>query len=279
MIDEIDAGQALWAAAVFGLALMLAVVVRRVLIRVLDRGDSDRHTGKMIGRLVGVVIVLGGLVYALELAGIQVGPMLGALGIGGIALAFAAQDVLSNFIAGVLLQVRRPFQVGDEIRSGDYEGRVVDVNLRTVRMRTYDGLTVYLPNAEVLQSPIANFTKTPSNRTSLTVGVAYDSDLKQVRELLLDACAGAEGVLTDPEPEAWVEEFGDSSINIAVRYWHASDIASRWRARNAVAIALKAAFDEAGVVIPFPQRTLWFGPGSTTLNVQPGRLAQGDLPG
>lgn len=271
MIDELDTGQALWAAGVFGLTLVLAVVVRRVLVRVLDSGDSDRHTGKMIGRLAGVVIIIAGLVYALELAGIQVGPMLGALGIGGIALAFAAQDMLSNFIAGVLLQVRRPFRIGDEIRSGDYEGRVVDVNLRTVRMKTYDGLTVYLPNAEVLQTPIVNFTKTPSNRTSITVGVAYDSDLEQARELLLQACADAEGVVETPEPEAWVEEFGDSSINIAVRYWHASDIASRWRTRNAVAVAVKAALDQAGIAIPFPQRTLWFGPGSTTLTVESDR--------
>ena len=100
---------------------MLAVVVRRVTITVLDRGDSDRHTGRVVGRLASVVVVVAGTVYALELAGLQVGPMLGALGIGGIALAFAAQDILSNFVAGILLQVRRPFRVGDEIASGFVE--------------------------------------------------------------------------------------------------------------------------------------------------------------
>ncbi|QZY29067.1 mechanosensitive ion channel family protein [Nocardioides coralli] len=253
--------------AVFLATLMLAVVVRRVTIRVLDRGDSDRHTGRLLGRLAAVVIVVAGSVYALELAGVSVGPMLGALGIGGIALAFAAQDVLSNFVAGILLQARRPFRIGDEIGSGDHEGRVEDVNLRTVRIRTYDGVTVYLPNAEVLQSPIVNFTKTPLNRTSLTVGVAYDTDLEQARSLLLSACAEADGVESDPPPEAWVEEFGDSSINVAVRYWHASDMATRWRVRNAVALAVKRKLDDAEITIPFPQRTLWFGPGSTSLRV------------
>lgn len=97
--------------------------------------------------------------------------------------------------------------------------------------------------------------------------MAYDSDLEQVRSIILEACADAEEVVAEPPPEAWVEEFGDSSINVAVRYWHASDIATRWRARNAVALAVKRAFDDAGVTIPFPQRTLWFGPGSTTLRV------------
>jgi small conductance mechanosensitive channel len=267
MIDEIDAQRILTGVAVLIAALVLAGLTRRLLVRALDRGDSDRHTGRLVGRLVGFVIVVGGLVYALELGGVRVGPMLGALGIGGIALAFAAQDILSNFIAGVLLQVRRPFRVGDEVRSGDHEGWVEDVNLRTVRMRTYDGLTVYLPNAEVLQAPIVNFTKTPTNRTSISVGVAYDADLEAAREVLLGACASIDEVLATPPPEAWVEEFADSSITIAVRYWHDSDVASRWRTRSAVAIAIKRGLDEAGITIPFPQRTVWFGPGSTTPSV------------
>lgn len=267
MIDEIDTQRVLIGIVVFVAALALAALVRRLLVASLDHGDSDRHTGRLVGRLVGFVIVVGGLVYALELAGVRVGPMLGALGIGGIALAFAAQDILSNFIAGVLLQVRRPFRVGDEVRSGEHEGWVEDVNLRTVRMKTYDGLTVYLPNAEVLQAPIVNFTKTPTNRTSITVGVAYDADLEGARQVLLDACASAKEVLAAPAPEAWVEEFADSSITIVVRYWHDSDVASRWRARNAVAIAIKHGLDDAGISIPFPQRTVWFGPGSTTLQL------------
>ncbi len=271
MIEDLDTQSALLGAVVLGLTLMLALVARRVTVTVLDRGDSDRHAGRAVARLVSLVIVVAGTVYALELAGLQVGPMLGALGIGGIALAFAAQDILSNFVAGILLQVRRPFRVGDEIGSGDFEGRVEDVNLRSVRLRTYDGVTVYLPNAEVLQSAIQNFTKTPLNRTAIAVGVAYDSDLEQVRSIILSACDAVSAVVADPAPEAWVESFGDSSITIAVRYWHASDIASRWRARNDVALAVKNAFDEAGVTIPFPQRTLWFGPGSTTLRVEDGR--------
>ncbi len=200
----------------------------------------------------------------------QVGPLLGALGVGGIALAFAAQDILENFVAGVLLQVRRPFRVGDQIGSGDFEGIVDDVNLRTVELTTYDGLTVYLPNAEVLQAPIVNYTRTPSNRTSITVGVAYDADLDAVRTILLDACDETDGVLASPPAEVWVEEFGDSSINLAVRYWHDADIATRWRVRSAVAVSVKKSLDDAGVSIPFPQRTLWFGPGSTTLRVDPG---------
>ncbi len=268
MGEEIRAAEIWLAVAMFVVTLVAAVVVRRLAVRLLDRGDADRRVGRLTGRFLSVVVVVSGLVYVLGILNIQIGPLLGALGVGGIALAFAAQDILQNFVAGVLLQVRRPFRVRDQISSGDFEGTVMDVNLRTVEMVTYDGLTVYLPNAEVLKAPIVNFTRTPLNRTSIDVGLAYDTDLDQARTVLLAACQDAEGVAAVPGVEVWIESFGESSINCAVRYWHASDIASRWRTRNAVATAVKRGLDEAGMVIAFPQRTLWFGPGNTTLGLQ-----------
>ncbi len=272
--EDIGAAELWLAVVVFAATLIIAAVIRLVAVHLLDRGDADRRVGRLTGRFLSVVVVVVGLVYALGILNIQIGPLLGALGVGGIALAFAAQDILQNFVAGLLLQLRRPFRIRDQISSGDFEGNVVDVNLRTVEMVTYDGLTVYLPNAEVLKAPIVNFTRTPLNRTSIDVGLAYDTDLPKAREVLLSACQKAEGVAEAPGVEVWVQSFGDSSINCAVRYWHASDIASRWRVRNAVAIAVKQGLDEAGMVIAFPQRTLWFGPGNTTLGLH--QLSAGD---
>lgn len=269
MGDDVTLTQVLSAAGVFGASIAVAALLRMLLVRALDRGDSDRHAGRLVGRFVSVAVVAVATVYALGLVGVRVGPLLGALGVGGIALAFAAQDILQNFVAGLLLQVRRPFRVGDQIGSGEFDGTVDDVNLRTVELTTYDGLTVYLPNAEVLKAPIVNYTRTPSSRTSLTVGVSYDTDLRYARRTLQDACTSADGVQDDPPPEVWVEEFADSSVNLAVRYWHPADIASVWRVRNAVALSVKEALDAAGIAIPFPQRTLWFGPGSTTLHLRP----------
>jgi hypothetical protein len=142
--------------------------------------------------------------------------------------------------------------------------------LRTVEIRSYDGNTVLVPNKDVLQNPIVNYTRTPYRRTELVVGVAYDTDLERARQVLLGACGTVKEVREQPPPEAWVFEFGDSSINIALRYWHPADIASVWRVRSAVAIAVKRALDEAGMTIPFPQRTLWFGPGNTVLRTESG---------
>ncbi len=269
LAEGIGAGDVVRAVLVFLASILVAVVLRRLLVRVVDR-EADRHLGRIVGRFLSVVVVAVGAVFALDVVGVAIGPLLGALGVGGIALAFAAQDMLANLVSGVLLQVRHPFRIGDQIRSGDYEGVVDDINLRTVELTTYDGLTAYLPNAEVLRNPIINFTRTPFSRTELDVGVAYATDLEHAREVLLDACRRADGVQDAPPPEAWVHEFGESSINIAVRYWHAADIASTWRVRSAVAIAVKQSLDAAGMTIPFPQRTLWFGPGSTTLHVDDG---------
>ena len=257
LTDEVTPVEVAQFAAVLIGAILLAVLMQRLLVRAIDRGDADRHTGLLVGRFLGVLIVSLGAVYALDVLGVQIGPLLGALGVGGIAVAFAAQDILQNLIAGVLLQVRRPFRVGEQIATVDYEGVVRDVNLRTVVLDTYDGLRVYVPNAEVLKNPIVNYTRTPFSRTDLEVGVAYDSDLARAREVLLAACRACPEVRVDPGPEVWVHAFGDSSIDLVVRYWHPADIASRWRVRNEVAIAAKAALDAAGLVIPFPQRVVW----------------------
>lgn len=264
--DPIAAGEVIQATAIFAASIMLAVVLRRVLVHTIDR-EANRHLGRVLGRFLSVVVVGVGLLYALDTVGVRIGPLMGAIGIGGIALAFAAQDMLQNFIAGVLLQIRHPFRIGDQVGSCDFEGVIDDINLRTVELTTYDGLNVFLPNAQVLKNPIVNYTRTPSSRTELIVGVAYSTDLEACQQVLLKACRATPEVPEQPPPEAWVLEFGDSSINFAVRYWHAADIATRWRVRSAVAISIKKAFDEEGITIPFPQRTVWFGPGNTTLHV------------
>lgn len=267
---EVTLNEAIRAAAIFVAAVVLSVVLRRVLVRALDRQDAERHVGRLTGRFLALLIIAVGVVYALGALGVRIGPLVGALGIGGVALAFAAQETLQNLIAGIMLQVRKPLRIGDQVKTGDYEGVVEDINLRTVELTTYDGLTVYVPNAAVLRAPIVNYTRTPLNRTCLAVGLAYGTDLQRAREVLLGACRSAEGVVEQRPTEVWVEEFGESSINFAVRYWHAADIASRWRVRSAVALSIDAALAEAGMTIPFPQRTLWFGPGNTSLTVTEG---------
>ena len=251
-----------WVAAAIAVGTgVLAVVVRRGLTRLIDHGEPDRVLGRQLGRMASIVVVVVGVVWALGVAGVDVGPLIGALGISGIAIAFAAQDVIQNFIAGIIIQVRRPFRVGDQVTTMDFDGTVRDVDLRAVRLLTFDGLEVVLPAREVLGGAIVNHTRTPLRRTTLVVGVRYDTDLEHARSVVLEALAEVDGVEADPEPVAWVREFGDSAILLDVMFWHRSDIASRYRVRSAAAVAVKAALDRAGVEIPFPQRVVHWGQG------------------
>lgn len=258
-----------WVAAAIAVGTgVLAVVVRRGLTRLIDHGEPDRVLGRQLGRMASIVVVVVGIVWALGVAGVDVGPLIGALGISGIAIAFAAQDVIQNFIAGIIIQVRRPFRVGDQVTTMDFDGTVRDVDLRAVRLLTFDGLEVVLPAREVLGGAIVNHTRTPLRRTTLVVGVRYDTDLERARSVVLEALAGVDGVEADPEPVAWVREFGDSAILLDVMFWHLSDIASLYRVRSAAAVAVKVALDRAGVEIPFPQRVVHWaqdepaGPGA-----------------
>ena len=251
-----DLGPAWSGALVFVVTVLLSLVIHRLLTRGIDGADGQRHTGRQVGRFASVAVFVLGSLWALRVSGLEVGPLLGAMGVGGIAVAFAAQDLLQNFLAGLLIQARRPFKVGDQITSLDYEGTVLDIDLRATRLRTYDGLDVVLPNAEVLRHPIVNHTRTPLRRTTLVVGVAYDTDLALAQRVLIESLTGLDELQATPTPKAWAQEFGESAITFAVMFWHASDMASTWAARSAAAMAVKRGLDRAGVQIPFPQRVV-----------------------
>jgi len=247
----------------FGRALIILVVavatarlIRYVVKRIVNRTNLDGLLGDLVGRIAGYVVVSFGLVYSLGSLGIAVAPILGALGIVGIALAFALQDVLANFVAGILLQLRRPFSAGDEILSTDHEGTVLQVDARTVTIRTPDGETVRIPSAEVLKHPIVNHTQLGRRRTTVEVGVAYGTNLDRAAEVALKAASTTAGVLGWPAPEVVVHNFGDSSVDLAVRYWHAPSIAAQWSTRDLVARAIDRGFREGGIEIPFPQRVV-----------------------
>jgi small-conductance mechanosensitive channel len=153
--------------------------------------------------------------------------------------------------------IRRPLRVGDQVATNQYEGTVHDITLRTVLLVTFDGESVHIPNSMVWQNPFVNYTERGLRRTTLMVGVAYDSDLDRCQQLLVEAAASVEGVASRPGPEALVTEFADSAVSFAVRFWHAPDIATLWRVRDEVARTVKRRLDQAGIVIPFPQRVVW----------------------
>ena len=207
------------------------------------RTDTEGQIARFVGRIVQNVLVIVGLVYALNVLGVQIGPLIGALGISGIAIAFALTAILENVFASVVLKTRRPIRVGDQMSTQDHSGTVEDINFRTVVLRNFDGETVILPSSMVTNDVVVNHTEHGIRRTVLPVGVAYRTDLAARQEVILGAVREVDGVLAAPAPQAWVTTFGASSIDFDVRYWHEPQIATVFRVRSAVATAVKAAFD------------------------------------
>lgn len=245
----------LWAGGLILGSILGAIVASRVVSSVAGRKLSPL-VSKLLARLAASVTFAFGVLYAMQQVGVSLGPLLGLLGIFGLAFAFAFQEVLENFIAGFFLSARRPFALGDEITTGSFEGRVEDITLREMTLRTYDGELVYVPNAEVWRNPIVNHTARDTVRTTVEVGVAYDTDLSQASDVLLAAVESVDGVNDEPAPQAYVHAFGASSIDFALRFWHRSGIAEEWRIRDGVVKAVHVALADAGIEIPFPQRVV-----------------------
>jgi small-conductance mechanosensitive channel len=232
---------------------VVAYLAKKVVTAMLRRHGGEGFASDLVGRLVALVIGLVGLVYSMSVLGVRVGPLLGALGIVGVAVAFAFKDILENFIAGVLLQIRRPFDRGDQIITGDYEGTVYGVNMRSVIIDDPDGQRIIIPSSRLITEPIVNLTAHPLRRTALEVGVSYGANLDEAVQLVRTATQQAPGVSDQPAADVVVSGFGDSSVGLVVTFWHGATIADQWQVRDRVARAVKRALDGAGIDIPFPQ--------------------------
>jgi small-conductance mechanosensitive channel len=244
------------AVAIMGVGVLAAFVVGKVLKLAVARRGADTFLADLLQRTGVAVVLVVALVYALSALGVRIGPLLGALGIVGVAFAFALKDTLENLVAGIIIQLRRPFRKGDEVVVGDEEGRVVEINGRSVVIATPDGRNAILPASRLLQDPVINLTPDDHRRSDTEIGIAYGSDLEVVASVLESACTAVEGVESHPAPRVLFTEFGESSIDLVLRYWHAPRIADTWVIRDAVLRSSWAALSDAGIGIPFPQRVL-----------------------
>jgi small conductance mechanosensitive channel len=248
---------------VIGLALVILVlglVATRYVVhgvqRGMRRGRIDESVQQLVVMVLRVGLVIGVVLFSLSVAGVSVGAALAGLGLAGLALAFALQSILENFVAGLLILIRKPFRRGDQIVTGDFEGTVQDIDLRVTRLVDYDGELLLVPNATVFTEPLVNLTRRGSRRTRVTIGIDYRDDHDAAGPLLVETVAGVDGVLAHPPPEALVTELGESSVDLEVRYWTSPDIRSVRHTQDRVLRACKSAIEDAGMTIPWPIRTL-----------------------
>ncbi|AFZ68442.1 small-conductance mechanosensitive channel [Deinococcus peraridilitoris DSM 19664] len=236
----------------FGWALL-----RSLLARASGHFALDASLALLTLNVARAVWIAVGLYLVFQQFGINLLPILGGLGIAGVALGFAAQDLLSNLISGITLLLDRPFTIGDWIRVGSWEGQVQRLTLRTTRLRTRDNEYISIPNSKVAGNDVVNLSAGGPLRVRSSLGVSYRADLDRGREVIMQVLQKEELVLSDPAPRVAVVELGESSVQLDLIYWIAQDsIARRPLIQQRVLEATKRTLDAAGIEIPFPQRVL-----------------------
>lgn len=189
---------------------------------------------------------------------LRLGDIIGLLGFGSVAVGFAFQDIFKNFFAGVLILANEPFRLNDQIIVNDFEGTVEEIDIRVTKIRTYQGERVVVPNAVVFTSPIQVLTAFPHRRTDLPLGVDYSTSLPTAIQTLLATLKDVDGVLSTPAPEIDIDSFGESSIDLMVRYWTLPQIIYVRQTKTRVILALKQACNQANIDIAYPTRVLYF---------------------
>jgi small conductance mechanosensitive channel len=250
-----------WLPSLFAALLVLVTffvlhrVLAGVLRRLMGRTRADPAAQAIALRLTRFAVLGLGLVMAASQLGIDVASLLAGVGILGLAVGLAAQDSLSNLVAGITILWDRPFRIGDHVTVSGTFGKVQEIGLRTTRIRTVNQLDAILPNKEIINQEIINHTLNPMMRLAIPVGIAYHEDTREARKVLLAAVRGHALILEKPEPQVVVTALADSSVNLELRVWLRDPYTER-EATFAMIELAKIALDEAGIEIPFPQRTL-----------------------
>lgn len=251
---------------------LLAKVVDRTLRKILRRFSVGHEIIDLTAVVVFVVITITGLFVALDILGLDktVTSLLAGVGILGLALGLAFQSTGENYVAGIYLAIRRPFQVGQVIRSNDFYGVVEKIALRSTSLRVPEGQLVYLPNKKIFDNAIVNYSDSGQRRVDMKIGVSYGDNLEKVKRVAIEALSAIEHRDTSKPVELFFDEFGDSSINFEIRFWidfHRQP--DYLAARSEAVMRIKAAFDANDITIPFPIRTLDFAQvGGETLESQ-----------
>jgi MscS family membrane protein len=268
-----------WAEKVFfaGLILLLTSLAQSIVNRIIPfleaklASKTDTQVDDVIldlsKKFSGVIIYTTGIILTLDLLGLNIMPFIAGAGVAGIAIGFAAKDTLSNLIAGVLLIIDRPFEVGDRIEvwsapaNSATWGDVLDIGLRATKIRTTDNIVIVIPNNEIMRRDIINYTTiTEEIRVRIPIGIAYDADVRKAKDLIVAVTLELDWVLRDPAPKVVVKSFGDSAVNLEARVW-ISDPRKRMDTISTISDRVKERFTQDGIEIPYPKRDIYIKTG------------------
>ena len=233
-------------------------VVNKLLVGlqlILEKRDTNLSLSTFLLGLVKALLFVSLFIGVATIVGVPMSSFFAILGAAGLAIGLALQGSLSNFAGGVLILLFKPFQVGDVIIGMGHKGTVQRIDILYTHLFTFDNREVVIPNGNLANADVINITSQPTRRVDMNVGVAYSSDLKKVRKVVLAILAKDSRVHSDPEPVVVLTNFGDSSLDLVVRAW--TDTDCYWEVYHETLEKIKEAFEKEQIEIPFPQRVVY----------------------
>lgn len=242
------------AIAIFVVGRFIAKIIVNAAEKVMTKAGIDEVLRGFIGNILSVVLTVFVLIAALEKLGVDTTSIMAIFAAAGLAVGLALKDSLSNFSAGVMLILFKPFKIGDFINAAGVSGTVESIRIFSTVMRSGDNQEIIVPNSGIYGGTITNVTARDTRRIDLVIGIGYDDNIAEAKKLLEDIISKNDKILTDPAPVIMVAELGESSVDLAVRPWvNTSDY---WGVRSDMLQTIKEVFDEKGISIPYPQRDL-----------------------
>jgi small conductance mechanosensitive channel len=240
------------ALVIFFVGKWVANLIARAIRTLMQKQQVDKTLETFVSNLIRMVLMVFVVIAAISAVGIQTTSLIAVLGAAGLAVGLALQGSLSNFAAGVLIVLFRPYKVGDFIEGGGVSGTVVSVQILQTILKTGDNKEVIVPNSQIMGSIITNYSANDTRRVDMVVGVSYDDDLDKVRKTIEELVAADDRILDDPACTIAVSELADSSVNFVVRPWVKTP--DYWGVMFDLTEAIKKRFDQEGISFPFPQQ-------------------------
>lgn len=244
--------KAIGAVAILIIGLWAAKQIKKITVKLMTRSKIDNTLISFVSSIVHVSLQVFVIIAALETLDVKTTSFIAILGAAGLAVGLALQGSLSNFAAGVLMIIFKPFRVGEVIEGAGVLGVVQEIGIFTTVVDTLDNKKTIVPNAKLTSDNITNYSANNTRRVDLVAGISYGDDIDKARSAITAALAEVSGILESPAPDIFVTEMADSSVNFAVRPWCRP--ADYWSVYFGVTEAIKKRFDAEDITIPFPQR-------------------------
>lgn len=239
--------------------LLFAVFIAKIITIKIRRALKDKISKDLLEnaiRLIYYTIVIIAFISVFPILGINISGFLLAGGIFAIIIGFASQSIVSNLIAGIFLTIERPIKIGDRVEIEGISGNVEEIRIMSTTLKTFDGVYIRMPNDKVFTSNITNYVANVARRFKYTVGIRYSDDADKAIEIIKKIIEEHPFALVNPPPQVFVDNLGESSVNIIIRIWAPS---TEWyEVKMELLWKIKRALEENGIRIPFPQREIWF---------------------